>query len=230
MTVTLQRSATTLQSHKIDGSVQLANIARDDNEETKALIKHNRQLLNTLITTISSNYSNLPTQQQTADVQKLMQKVLEANMRTFNTVVHIQQLQSKLPPQIQHQQAVLFEDAHERLTPLHVEFINSFAAFQAVLEVRFRQVPGLKKVKSLEYTMEDTASRRSLDLSKPWESLFRPGRKVIMSMLFEQVETTLSSCPGCFRETAQKGACKNTHTQWCGAFGFCPLYFTGRQP
>lgn len=150
-------------------------------------------------------------------------------MKTFNTVVQMQQLQSKLPPQIQLQQPVLFEDAHERLTPLHVEFINSFAAFQAVLEIRFSQVPGLKKVKGLEYTMEDTASRRSLDLSKPWESLFRPGRKVIMSMLFEQVETTMSSCPGCFRETAQKGGCKNTHTQWCGCLCFFSPCFTRRQ-
>lgn len=143
-----------------------------------------------------------------------MQKVLEANMRTFNTVVQIQQLQSQLPPQITRQQPIIFEDAHERLTPFHLEFINSFAAFQAVLEVRFSEVPGLKKVKSLEYAIQDTASKKSLDISKPWESIFRPGRKVIMSMLFEQVETTISSCPACFRDSVQKKDDENTHTQW----------------
>lgn len=97
---------------------------------------------------------------------------------------------------------------------LHVEFINSFAAFQAVLEVRFSEVPGLKKVKGLEYAMEETASKKSLDITKPWESIFRPGRKVIMSMLFEQVETTISSCPACFREEVQKKDDEITHSQW----------------
>lgn len=212
------RSGTKLQSRGIDKCVQLANVARDDGEETKPLVKQNTELLNTLIANMSSSLLNLSSQQQTNELQILMQKVLEANMRTFNTVVQIQQLQSQMPPQIERQQPILFEDAHERLTPFHVEFINSFAAFQAVLEVRFSEVPGLRKVKGLEYTMQDTASNKSLDITKPWESIFRPGRKVIMSMLFEQVETTISSCPACFREDVQKKDDEKTHIQWCVQF------------
>lgn len=99
-----------------------------------------------------------------------------------------------------------------------MEFINFFAAFQAVLEVRFSQVPGLKKVKGLDYAMQDTAAKKPLDLSRPWESVLRPGRKVIMSMLFQQVKTTVSSCPGCLKENGAVEAGKDdkdTHTQWC---------------
>lgn len=215
------RSATNLQSDAIDGCAQLAKVARDGADETRALAKSNNQLLTTqadLLVTISSTVANLSSQQQDSELQHLVQKVLESNMRIFNTVIQIQQLQASLPPQVDRQQPILFEDAHERLTPFHVEFINSFAAFQAVLEVRFSQVPGLKKVRGLEYAMQDTASKKALDLSRPWESIFRPGRKVVMSMLFQQVESTISSCPGCLRENLQEDTGENTHIRWCGAF------------
>lgn len=52
--------------------------------------------------------------------------------------------------------------------------------------------------------MQDTASKKSLDITKPWESITRPGRKVIMSMLFEQAEAAISSCPACLRGDVQK--------------------------
>lgn len=212
------RSATRLQTETIEECAQLAKVAQDDGDETKALARKNNQLLATqadLIVTISSTVSNLASQQQTTGLQELVQRVLDSNMRIFKTVIQIQQLQANLPPQVERQQPILFEDAHERLSPFHVEFINSFAAFQAVLEVRFSQVPGLKKVKGLEYAMQDTASKKSLDMSRPWESIFRPGRKVIMSMLFQQAKPTVSSCPGCFQEdTRDRHADEDAHIQW----------------
>ncbi|KAJ4414464.1 hypothetical protein N0V82_007913 [Gnomoniopsis sp. IMI 355080] len=223
---TIQLSATNLQSQAIDGCAQLAKVARVDNDETKALAEKNNQLLATqadLLVKVSSTVANLPTQHQNTELQSLVQKVLESNMRIFNTVIQIQQLHASLPPQVDRQQPILFQDAHERLTPFHVEFINSFAAFQAVLEVRFSQVPGLKKVIGLEYAMEDTASKRTLDLTKPWESIFRPGRKVVMSMLFQQVESTISSCPGCLKETVQEDSGEDTHTQCSNPT--CGLWF-----
>lgn len=213
------RSATKLHSGEIDKCAQDARAARDHGDATKTLAKKNNQILNTqadLIATISSTVAKLSSREQTVELQALVQKVLESNMQVFNTVLQIQQLQANLPPQVERQQPILFEDAHERLTPFHLEFINSFAAFQAVLEVRFSQVPGLKKVKGLEYALQDTALKKTLDLSRPWESLFRPGRKVIMSILFQQAKTTVSSCPGCLKEDMQDGAGDgDAHVQWC---------------
>lgn len=141
-------------------------------------------------------------------------------MKMFQeTVARLEKVQSSLPPQVERQQPVLFEDAHARMFPFHLEFINSFAAFQAVLEVRFRDVPGLKKVSRLEYAMQDTASQKALDLAnKSWQSLFRPGRRVVMSMLFPQAEAPVSSsCPGRFTEDTTSGGGGgggNAHIQW----------------
>lgn len=171
---------------------------------------------------MSSTIASLST--QTTELQNLLRKVVQSQMETFTAVLQFQQLQANMPPQIERQQPILFEDAHGRLAPFHLEFIDSFAAFQAVLEVRFTQVPGLKKVKSLEYVMQDTASKKTLDLNKPWESIFRPGRKIIMSMLFQQVDYTQSrapavvSCPGCLQEVEDVnngGHEQDTHIQWC---------------
>lgn len=90
-----------------------------------------------------------------------MQNIFESNMEIFqDTVTRIENVQSSLPPQVERQQPVLFEDAYARSFTFHLEFINSFAASQAVLEVRFSEVPGLKKVNRLEYAVQDTASKR----------------------------------------------------------------------
>jgi hypothetical protein len=54
----------------------------------------------------------------------------ETNMKIYSIVLDLQKLQHDLPAQIDRQQPVLFEDAHGRVAPFHVEFIISF-------EVRF---------------------------------------------------------------------------------------------
>lgn len=173
----ISRSAMGLQSEAIDQCAHLGKAIRNGSEETKALAEETNQLLKT-------------------------QAALIANL--FTTCADmLQQMRTALPPQIERQQPTIFEDAHGRLTPFSVEFINSFAAFQAVLEVRFTHVPGLRKVKELEYAMQDTVSKKALDVSRPWESIFRPGRKVVMSMKFRQIKSTISSCPGCLTEVEE---------------------------
>lgn len=215
------RSATKLQSEASDECAQLAKTSRNVGSETKALAQRNDQLLNVqadIIVTISSTVANISSRTQSTELQDKMQKVLESKMRILTTVRQMEQLQADFPPQIQRQQPVYFEDAHERLSPVHLEFIGSFAAFQAVLKDRFKQVPGLRKVEGLEYAMQDTASKKAFDLSKPWESIFRPGRKVVMSMLFQQVESTVTSCPGCFedvRDDQDGEQMEDTQIQWC---------------
>ena len=47
-------------------------------------------------------------------------------MKIYTIVLDMQKLQQHIPPQIDHQKPVLFEDAHGRIAPFHVEFINSF--------------------------------------------------------------------------------------------------------
>lgn len=58
----------------------------------------------------------------------------------------------------------------------------------------------LKKVQNVEYTIQESSSKRNLDLTAPWDSIFLPGRKVNMSMVFRRPLMSMSSCPECRTE------------------------------
>jgi len=136
-------------------------------------------------------------------------------MKVFQLVLEMQKVQqTHIPVQIDRQQPIYFEDAHGRLAPFHIEFINSLEAFQAVMEVRFRHVPGLKKVQGNRYIIKDSNSKRKLNLRAPWESVFLPGRKVVMSMIFQMPQTTTTSCPGCQSENEVPSDGFQGEVQW----------------
>jgi hypothetical protein len=175
-------------------------------DESQSLVKQNHDLLTTqaeLILSISRGVVTCSTRDQTEELQSIMLKVLD-----------MQKLQFQLPPQVDRQQPVYFEDAHGRIAPFHIEFINSFEAFQAVMEVRFRHVPGLKKVQNIQYAIHESRSKRKIDLTAPWESVFLPGRKVNMSMVFRRPQTSMSSCPACLTENEIDNSNEGSEIQW----------------
>lgn len=82
------------------------------------------------------------------------------------------------------------------------------------MEVRFRHVPGLKKVQNNEYALQESSSKRKLNLRLPWDSVFLPGRKVVMSMVFQRPEMSMSSCPGCGTENEMETSKADSEIQW----------------
>lgn len=199
----MSRGNTKVQRDATNDCKQLVEAVHDKTTEATALAQKNYELITAqadMTVAISATVAGISTQkQQTQQLQRLLVQVLESNMKIYSAVLQMQELQAAIPPQVDRQQPIVFEDALGRVSPFHIEFINSFIAFQAVLEARFGNMPGLKKVQSLEYAMQDTISKEGLDLSKPWTSIFLPGRKIVMSMVFERPKM-LSSCPGCLKE------------------------------
>lgn len=211
------RSATKLQEQRLDNCTQLLQAVYDDTKEGSARAEENQQTLvvhTGRLETISRAVTSLVSGQQENGLLSLGSKALRWNIRIFEAITQMQQLLCKIPPQIEHEQPVLFEDAHGRLAPFHVEFINSYTAFQAVLEARFENMPGLRKVRNLEYSMQDMQTKQILDLSRPWEYNVRPGRKFVMSMIFELPKGVISSCPGCSTETFNRLENKGSDFQW----------------
>lgn len=164
--------------------------------------------------TISRVVSGVVCGTQDDSLLSLVRKGLQWNIRILDVVTQMQQFLCSIPPQTEREQPVIFEDAHGRLTSFHVEFINSYNAFQAVLEARFENMPGLKKVRNFEYAVQDTRSKRMLDLTGHWENVIRPGRKVVMSMVFLLPQATTSSCPGCSTETHNLSVNEGSDIQW----------------
>ena len=82
------------------------------------------------------------------------------------------------------------------------------------MKVRFSHVPGLKKVENMEYTVQESISKRKLDLYGHWEYVFLPGRRVNMSMVFRKPQASMSSCPGCQTENEVEGDGADQEVQW----------------
>jgi hypothetical protein len=211
------RSTTALQSEAAKKHRLETQDHHRATDKTQFLVMQNHDLLSAqadLIQTISRTVTSCSTRQQTEDLQSIMLKVLATSMKVYDMVLDMQKLLSQLPPQVDRQQPVYFEDAHGRIAPFHIEFINSFDAFQAVMEVRFRHVPGLRKVQNGEYAVHESKSKRRIDLSGPWHSVFLPGRKVNMSMVFQRPHTSMSSCPGCQTENESENSNTGSEIQW----------------
>lgn len=189
----------------------------DETKDANARGERNQQTFvahTTWMETISRDIAALVSEKQENELLSLDRKSLQWNIKTFDVVTQMQQILRSIPPQIERQQPVIFEDAHGRITPVHIEFINSFEAFQSVLVTRFQHMPGLRKVRNLEYSMQDGRSQEILDLSKSWESNFRPGRRLNMSMVFRILSEVTSSCPGCSKENFNLLGHGDADVQW----------------
>ena len=132
--------------------------------------------------------------------ETLMRQNMEL-MRNVQDLHRMLQMQMTIPPQVLLQQPVILLDAFGKVAPFHLDFIDSLESFTAVLKIRFRKAgvkqPGLAKVDNREYTIQETRKRRAIDVEKPWSEVFQPGQEVDMSMVFHQVASPPSTCPGC---------------------------------
>ena len=111
------------------------------------------------------------------------------------------QVQHSIPPQVLLGQPVIFLDCFGKVAPFHLEFIDSFESFMAVMVVRFKQAgvkpSGVAKLQNHEFSIQDTRRKRFIDVTQPWPTVFQPGQKVDMSMVFHRFACPPSTCPAC---------------------------------
>ena len=70
-------------------------------------------------------------------------------------------------------------------------------AFDAVLEVRFRQCPGHRKIARKEYALRSRTQKKNIERIVDFRRCLFPGQRVEMSMIFERDFFDMSVCPGC---------------------------------
>jgi len=105
-------------------------------------------------------------------------------------------MHTTLPPQVERQQPVYFLDACGFHAPFHLEFINSWEAFTAVLSIKFKH-RGLRVVEKKQYVLEDANRKKIIDMAQPFEVCFFPGQQVNMDACFDEKIGTGNSCPVC---------------------------------
>ena len=69
--------------------------------------------------------------------------------------------------------------------------------FDAVLEARFRQCPGHRKIARKEYALRSNVHTKEIERTVDFRHCFLPGRRVEMSMVFKGSRLEFNVCPGC---------------------------------
>lgn len=176
-TLILYRQTSTINGHRLE---QQQRDTLDSQHENIAVVNKginaNRYILNShtdLILSLTRVMNNAATQEQNEDLRDIILKILKANVQIFDMVLN---MQANLPQQVERQQPVLFLDAFNRLSPVHLEFITSAEAFVAVLKVRFQDA-GLRKIERGQYSLEEACSNRKIDLQRPWHTCFLQAKK-----------------------------------------------------
>lgn len=112
------------------------------------------------------------------EIESLRQEMKDLHTQNNTLVHHVLEVkdslrtQRSIPSQVLLQQPVVLHDALGRIAPFHLEFIDSVAAFLAVLIIRFEHV-GRPKIKRLEFDLRDTARQSLIALRRSWTGVFR---------------------------------------------------------
>lgn len=217
----IQAATLKINIDAVDNFLQSLRGIENNERETNALVVKSHDLLavqSDMMVSISQAVAALAADNQVSSGQSIMEQILSYNMKIYSMFLEMQaMLWNEIPTQVNRQQPVYFEDAHGRMTSFHVEWINCFEAFQAALETHFRDVPGLVKVERLEYAIRDGRSRNILNIrTGRWNSIFLPGRKFYMSVIFRQErDTATSNCPACDRRVVSTHEeSSDIETQW----------------
>jgi hypothetical protein len=139
-----------------------------------------------------------------------MARIWTLSFRSYDILL---ELQTRVPREFEPcwiQEPLMLTDALGRVAPVHLELINTWAVLESVLEARFHNIPGERKIKRREYALQERSSQRDIQRSASFNSSFLPGSKVDMSMVFKQGHTG-AHCPGCGKECQQAAT---TNSKW----------------
>lgn len=170
--------------------------------DVKDRLEENNRLISTVVTKMSEALRFQWFHQLGSDLKYLMNKIFRTNIATYEAVVAIQRVLPSHLERTMFRDPFILEDAIGRISPVHMDFVNSWEALDAILCLRFQDVQGFKKVRNKEYILQEHATKREIVRTRPWEIAFLPGQRVDMSLIFtkkakvtEEVPST--SCPNC---------------------------------
>ena len=87
-------------------------------------------------------------------------------------------------------------------------------AFEAVLEIRFRDLPGHQKIKQKEYALTSKTMNKDIERSLAFKRCFLPGQHIYMSMIFKLGSDNSMSCPGCKMMTTKSQEKLDSQVEW----------------
>ncbi len=134
------------------------------------------------------------------DIKGIMQDIFNTTRAIFKLAVDIR---DRLPSHLERSfygRTFILEDSIGRSFPITMQFISSWDAFDAALEVQFRDRQGQRMVQQKRYVLHESSANRDIDRRFPLEAEFRPGQRIVMCMVFiDYLE--LKCCPNCYDDS-----------------------------
>ncbi|KAF8847149.1 hypothetical protein BDZ45DRAFT_540254, partial [Acephala macrosclerotiorum] len=96
------------------------------------------------------------------EVTGFVKKIFIVNIAIYRIVSEIR---ASLPSHLErslYQEPFHLEDAIGRVFPVHLQFISTWDAFDAVLETRFRNLQGHKKILDKDFVLQERATKRDI--------------------------------------------------------------------
>jgi hypothetical protein len=133
-----------------------------------------------------------------SELKAFMGRIFLMNIAIFRTVSEIR---ASLPSHLERsliRDPFILEDAIGRIAPVHMDFVTAWDAFDSVLEVRFRNIQGYRKIVDKDFVLQESVTKREISRGLPWEGAFLPGQRIVMSIVFKDgPESSHARCPGC---------------------------------
>lgn len=200
---TIEAQTNRLDSHleSIQQESQQSSQRHDDvlNEIQSRLDKVDRRVLagNNLIHKMVMKARKTWFLQLGQELKALLLQTVAMNLVIYTSVEMIQSsildLRQALPTStslttpLSHERVFYLKDAIGRVSTIPLNFITSYEAFTALLKVRFTNMPGFKKTMNWEYTLQNRATGKDVDIVQHWDSVFLPGLWFDMSMVFQKL-------------------------------------------
>jgi len=207
---------------------QVEERARSSHDKQESLFQEVRRSMtenNSLLSSIRSTSTKIRTtlkwfHQLGEELKGVVHSIVKINIATYNAVMSLHAVLPGYSDRILVHQSFTLEDAIGRVAPVHLQFINSWEAFDAVLEARFRTIQGLRKIQAKEYILQEKTSKKEVNRGWSWEGAFLPGQHIEMSLIFENkgdggYKGTANSCPGCHGGVLGSGN-PDAEVQWYG--------------
>ncbi|KAL9059369.1 MAG: hypothetical protein Q9162_001238 [Coniocarpon cinnabarinum] len=120
--------------------------------------------------------------------EKLTAMMSRIQALTFGSYSLLLSVNTKLSYLIDERYATLniclLTDALGREFRFHLELIDSWVAFDAIMEYHFRSMPGHRKIQTKEFTLLDSRTQSQLNRNDAWESIVKAGQSLEMAMDF----------------------------------------------
>ncbi|KAF2432928.1 hypothetical protein EJ08DRAFT_584590 [Tothia fuscella] len=175
--------------------------------EVQSKLEENRQLIITNAVTGESILERVKwIRNLGADLKSLVQSVILGNSTIYKEVMALHQAFRSRVDYSLSEEFFILEDPIGRIAPIHLRFITSWEALDAVMKVRFEGHPeGMDKIRRKQYLIHQDATGFKVDTRRKLEQAILPGQKVTMSVTFHEMERpqhqNLAHCPNCSKVT-----------------------------